>query len=346
MRTVGTVLFPLLIVVGGCAPYETSGEFYAGPVDPRDFPQAYRGDGASPTQFGTISPHSAFVRGDAVGYFSFPVPASVNPLAARGPSAFVFDPGPQSPFPTPAKCGAPAGYKFDQRLEAWRRDEQGNIFTKLPARTIDMVNVVSNTTYVPIVAEVAVTSMGEPCQDSKSASNIVARRDVTVDVTPAPKGVPNAIATGKPDGKFLAWAIIDPAADVRFPGDMLDPNTHLGPQKWGWYDHFLVAYIDGGYVPVDATKMPAVFATQNIFVPSVVLDDMKMPVPNEDIGTPSDVLQFKRGEAGYSPICRINIYTPPDPMDPSKNPKDAAMITMPVDTGRLVYCLQPEKQAP
>src|SRR5258708_35719012 len=327
-----------------CSPYDLSGEFYAGPVDPKDFPQAYRGDGASPTQFGTIAPLSAVVRGQAVGYFAFPVPASVNPLAARAPNAFVFDPGAQSPFPAPAKCQAPAGYKFDQRTESIRRDEQGNIFPRLPTRTIDMVNVTPTTSYVSLVAEVAVTSKSEPCQDAKSASSVVARPDVTVDVTSPPKSVPNAVATGKPDGKFLAWAIIDPAADVRFPGDMLDPTTHLGPQRWGWFDHFLVAYIDGGYVPTDTTKMPAVLVAQNIYVPSVVLV-MGKQVPNDDIGTPSDVLQFKRGEPGYSPLCHVMIYPPPDPADPTKNPTDAAMIAMATE-GRYVYCLQPEKQAP
>jgi hypothetical protein len=342
------------LAAAACSPYERSGEFYAGAVDPKDFPAVYRGVDVSPTQFGTFEPQSAFVRGEAVSYFAFPIPPGVKPDQARAPSAYVFDPAPTSPFPATPKCVPPPGYAYNQRTDFVPFNEQGNIFTRLPTRTVDMINVVETFTYVPLVAEVAVTSNGVPCQQPKSATNIVTRKDVTLDLIPPAMGVPNAMATGKPDGKFLAWAIIDPAADVRFLGGAVDPKTHLGPQKWGWFDHFLLAYLDGGYVPTQVATVPGangapatmstVLVAQNIFVPSIVLVK-GMQVPNEDIGTPSDVLQFKRGEPGYSPLCHVMIYTPPDPANPAMNPKDAAMIAMSTP-GKFVYCLQPERQAP
>jgi hypothetical protein len=341
--------------MGACQPYDQSGEFYAGAVDPKDFPVVYRGAGISSSSNGTFEANAAVVRGEKVGYYPFPVPASVtNPLRPRGSSVYVFDPGAASPFPSPAKCAPPRGYAYNQYRDYIRFDEQGNIFTRLPARTVDMLNVVETFTYEPLVAEIAVTSNGVPCQEPKSATNIVTRKDVTLDLIPPAMGVPNAMASGKPDGKYLAWAIIDPTADVRYPGGALDPRTFLGPQKWGWFDHFLLAYIDGGYVPTAPMTVTApdgmmttttVLVSQNIYVPSSVLVK-GAPVPNDDIGTPSDVLQFKRGEAGYSPLCKVMVFTPPDPMNPAMNPTDAAMIVMPTATGKYVYCLQPEKQAP
>src|SRR5262249_42584798 len=72
--------------------------------------------------------------------------------------------------------------------------------------------------YLPMVAEVPVISADEPCQEIKSEDILLTRNDVGVTViTAAP--FENAKQIGKPDGKFLAWALIDPRAEVDFTSD-------------------------------------------------------------------------------------------------------------------------------
>jgi len=339
-----------------CNPYERSGEYYAGPVDPKDFPRVYRGVGATANSFGVFEPSPAFVRGEMVGYFAFPVPAGVKPLTIRTaakapPVAYVFDPGDVSPFPTPAKCKPPANYTYDAQRDFVRFDEQGSVFSTLPTRSLDAVTMAEKFTYVPVVAEVKVTSNGEPCQDAKSAANVVARPDVTVMVKPG-TSPPQPV----PSGRYLAWAVIDPVADVFFLGGAQNPQTFLGPQKWGWFNHYLLAYLDGGFIPTTEVTVPGqngaadtqeTRATEQVlYVPDTVVDPATgMAAPNTAPGSGFDVLDFKRSDAGYSPICHLKLFTPADPMNP---PRDATAIPAAtvVDTMTYLYCLQPDPQVP
>ncbi len=191
-----------------------------------------------------------------------------------------------------------------------------------------------STTYTPVVAEVAVRTLGLPCQSIKTTDTVVTSRRVELDKKlPAIAG-PDTKPIGIPDGRFLAWAIIDPSAKVQ----PIDPATGLGPQSYGWYQHFLVVYLDGGYIPTSADGSELV--AQTLYVPAVVwgTDAAGAPalVPNSEPGSGLDLLEARRGDAGYSPFCRISLYQPPFPGVPMLNP-DPSQTTA---TDRYVYCLQ------
>jgi hypothetical protein len=326
-----------------CTPYNRfSGEFNAGPVDPSKFPPAYLGSGGDPKLAGgTFTPNTAFVAGTKVNYYVFPLgsgqASAKDPLATSNfapPLAYVFDPAANDPNASPQRCVAPANYNWTncpqddpdhctQRTDAVRMDQQGNLFTALP----------SSAAYVPIVAEVPVTSAGEACQSIKTTDTLIASNQVSVK-SQVPKGAPSGTKpVGVRDGKLIAWAIIDPSAIV----NPTDPVTGLGPQEYGWYQHYLVVYIDGGYVPVNGGDLVA----QNLYVPNHYLgtDANGNPAVVASGGTPGtgfDVLQATRGSAGYSPVCHIFTFDG----DPKNLPTDATKIENATDTMTFTYCFQ------
>jgi len=307
-------------VAGGCNPYEKrSGEYYAGAVDPAAFPAPYLGAGGDPKLGGGVfAASAAFVDGNAVGYYPFPFSAAqlaaADPLALGDafttPPAYVFDPGASDPFPQKARCAPPANYVFDAQRDGIHYDDQGNVFTALPA----------DARYVPLVAEIPVQSNGAPCQSVKSS---------------------DALMQGVPDGKIVAWALIDPSAQVLFPDGSVDPTTFVGPQKLGWYNHYLTQYLDGGYVPT----MGGALVAQTLYVPTLIpgTDMSGAPAAVPTMGEPGsgfDLLTAARGSAGYSPICQVMTFVPADPLNPPTSVAAIDMATvMPAPTPFL-YCFQ------
>ncbi len=356
----------------GCSPYERrSGEYNAGAVDPLKFATPYLGKGGSGKMpgMGRFEFAKAYANGKDVLYFPLAFngrqakasdPLDLNSL--KPPSGYVFDPSATETAPDSAKCMKPDGYVFDQQRDAVRYDRQGNIFTALP---IDSTTP-GSTTYVPIVSEVEVRSNGNPCQDIKSEATLVKRSDVSLDLIPPPEGVVDALPTGKPNGRFRAFAIIDPAAEVTTPlpvgagngapeecgpeTDAICKQFHkdgMGPQRWGWFKQYLLAYLDGGNIPLQVINPMGKLrvATQNLYVPTSALfwnpETKKFEedaVPGPGVGP--DVMEFRRGEAGYSPICRIWTFDPVDVNDPDKLEKKASDVQNPKDTGKFTYCLQ------
>lgn len=356
----------------GCSPYERrSGEYNAGAVDPLKFATPYLGKGGSGKMpgMGRFEFAKAYANGKDVLYFPLAFngrqakasdPLDLNSL--KPPSGYVFDPSATETAPDSAKCMKPDGYVFDQQRDAVRYDRQGNIFTALP---IDSTTP-GSTTYVPIVSEVEVKSNGNPCQDIKSEATLVKRSDVSLDLIPPPEGVVDALPTGKPNGRFRAFAIIDPAAEVTTPlpvgagngapeecgpeTDAICKQFHkdgIGPQRWGWFKQYLLAYLDGGNIPLQVINPMGKLrvATQNLYVPTSALfwnpETKKFEedaVPGPGVGP--DVMEFRRGEAGYSPICRIWTFDPVDVNDPDKLEKKASDVQNPKDTGKFTYCLQ------
>ena len=344
-KTIVAAALGSLATLPACNPYNNfSGEYYAGPFDGTGFPSAYQGELPGPADQGggVITPIAAAANNAAIGYYMFPLgkgqgadpdgvlpddPLNVDFLTI--PNAYVFDPvaTPANALPSPGKCAFPKEYVFDQRTEAYRHDEQGVIFTSVP-----------NAAYFPIVAEVPVTSAGQPCQDAKSAAAVKAKLD--------------GIQVGTPDGKYLAFAILDPASDVQ-------PNgaNGLGPIHLGFYNHFLVQFIDGGYVPtisvqaMGMTPAHTEFVTQKLYYPTSVagVDDMTMmpiAVPADPF-TGNDILEAGRGDAGYSPICEVWSYDPdldPVTMLPVARGSAAELTATEMGTamatGQLVYCFQ------
>jgi len=107
-----------------------------------------------------------------------------------------------------------------------------------------------------------VSSAGQPCQRFKSR-----------DQTEKALGL-------MASGKFLAWMIIDAGAAVYKYSDDPDMDTRgLDLQKWGWYNRYLLAYLDGGYIPTTemmvtenmVTKPVVVMTTQKLYYPRTVL---------------------------------------------------------------------------
>lgn len=320
----------------GCNPYKDAGlkgDFNAGSADPANFPSPYRGTGASRNVAGSgrFTEVRAYIEENPSAYFLFPYPPAqqVTPgytysaSALNGdagyvatqtskaldirnltlPLAYVFDPpGGGTPFPQRQACVSPSGYSYDRRRDDVRYDEQGNIFTELPAATFTS-GLLPTWLYVPVIREVPVRSNGESCQQIKSERTLLARGDVIV-----PKASPDA-TSGTPDGKYLALAQIDPGSGVyRFgqspaPSPTLD-NTGTDIQHWGWYQQFLIAYIEGGYVPVDLANANR-FLAQNLYIPSRIAGT---PPSVGKVGAGYDVLEFPRGHPNYSPICRVLVY--------------------------------------
>jgi hypothetical protein len=327
------------ILLVACDPHERrSGEYYAGAVDPAAFPAAYLGAGADParSRSGTVVAFAARAQGVAAPYYAFALSdaqaAAADPLALAVvgvgagagvpggdaaaipvPLAYVFDPTLAAP-----RCTPPRGYAYDAQRDAYRLDDQGPVFTALPAAG-----------YAPVVAELPVTSNGEGCQSIKSAATLATASDVVVDA-------------GGPDGRFLAWAIVDPSAEVRFPDGHLDPDDGLGPQKLGWFDHYLVTYLDGGVVPTRTDAAVVRVVPQNLYVPTaipVTLPSGEVVTGAGALGSGFDLLDAARGEPGYSPLCHVFSFAPADPLAPAVSAAelDPSLLH---DTGAFVWCLQ------
>jgi hypothetical protein len=369
------------LLAASCSPYERrAGEAWVGPIDPAGFPAPYLGAGGDPKRGGGVILASvATAHGERAPYYAFAVSAAQaasddplaiatdgNPAAVPAPLAYVFDPqlppaagdlgagdlgvpdmagaappiAPE-PFPVTQRCTAPSGYAYDARRDAYRLDEQGNVFTQLPA-----------VGYAPVVAEVPVTSNGEACQSIKSSSTLVTRTDVLVQTVPPRFPLPNAKPTGVPDGNFLAWALVDPSAEVRFPDGTLDPSNGLGPQKIGWLDRYLVTYLDGGYIPVTTTIRPGMAGNpethvvhiipENVYFPTqipVTLPSGVVVVGTGKLGAGFDILDARRGEPGYSPLCKVFSFVPRDPLNPATSASMIDALDL-HDTGTWVWCIQ------
>jgi hypothetical protein len=329
-----------LMGLSGCNPYERwdGDEFNAGPVDAQSFPPEYLGTGANRQRAGSgsFTARRAYVAGAATEHFIFSFSSAqrgalaADPLVVSGlptPNAYVFDNG----------CKAPEGYSFDPVRDAVDYSQQGVIFSRLPSTTYTP-GAEPTWTYVPLVARVPVTSQGETCQTIKSEPALVKRagKEVGVPLTaPAP-------ATGKQvgvsDGTLLAHAIIEPGASVFKVGQTSSNSTGVGPQKWGWYNQYLLAYLDGGVVPTvttneevenDAGELETVpvkrLVTQTLYYPR---SQVTVGTANRSVtvGQGYDVLAARRGETGYSPVCEVLTYDAGGPLTAAQLPKSAAEI--------------------
>jgi hypothetical protein len=350
-----------LLALAGCNPYHNlDGDFYLGPVDAAKFPAAYLGqgfDGAG--SVGTIAPATAAVAGGAqVVYYGFPVGAGANALKLRSASGgtivdrepvYVFD---GDPTRDSTACVAPSGYVYDLQRDFVRFDRQGNVFQE--AQSSGDAPGLPGDGYLPAYAEVPVTSSGEACQSVRSSEFLVTNPSLSVMTTPPPSGTQRD-AVGVPDGKYLAMAVVDPRAIVLDASGGLDGNG-MGPQRWGFYAHYLVAYLEGGYVPTRVAMVPGM----NGGPPTQLTEGLPMLLyaPNSGcnaahpldpttpcIGKGQDVIDGLsgmpgvRGQPGYSPICHVLTYTPGS-AGPATSPSQIDPATLDPDTNSYVYCLQ------
>lgn len=305
---------------------------------------------------GRFTETAAWAHGVPANYFRFPFPpnlvtttgyaapqATAKPLRAGAggltvPLAYQFDPAadPNAPEQDSTLCQAPANYVFDPVHEDVPKDRQGNLLSALPAANYPVGGLVS-WSYAPVVRRVTVKSGGEACQAPKSDLTLLTRGDVNVTLDPVPNadGTPRAV----PDDVYLAWALIDPGSPVLRAGQTLDTTkgpcvagaaggcNGLGTQRFGWYRQFLVAYLDGGAIPFKDTTAGTTttrdFVPQKLYFPR---SGAGAAASANALGGGNDVVEFARGEAGYSPICQVFSYVVPagQPV-----PRDAAVIAGP-----------------
>ena len=321
-------------------PGDPTEEPLLGAVDASQFPVAYRGAGVhvgSTTGGGLIDASTAFAHGQMVAYYRFAFPGSdlnVDDLLPTfdGPDpalAYVFDPAPPSPYPKMPACMVTP----DQPGEGFRRSQQGAIFTRLP----------SAPDYLPLVQEVTVTSNGEPCQAIKSEAGVIAN-DQSVELVDLASGV--TPKRGNADGRYLAWAIIDPLAHLADVNGNFDSIAALTAYKVGFSDQRMLAYVDGGYAPTTAGANDGngggalLLVAQDLYYPTTLPPAQAGGMTRA--GSPGmghDVLQFARGDTGYSPICHLIAFTPADPNNLPTNAEAILPSQLGQDTGVYVFCL-------
>lgn len=336
----------LLFAATACNPYtQRSGEYIAGAVDPVNFPPGYVGTGGDRTRpgRGTFTENRAYAHGNPVGYFSFPfsttqLPATATAGAMVDPLRVIDKGKPYAKVPTPTvyafdpamPCMVAPGYVYDQRRDDVPYNIQGPIFTALPTATYTP-GFTPLYSYVPIVSEAIVQAPSLPCQAVKSQETLMA----------------NATMGGGPDGKFLAWPIIDGDAPVYRYGDTAATSSGWGIQKLGWYNHYIVTYLDGGYVPTGPSDdgTGTVMITQSIFYPRSPVTK-GMTTFNGGLGFGYDTLEAMPGDANYSPVCAVYSYDLGNTVTVDQVPQDAATIkamyasTFVADRTKYIYCLQ------
>ena len=344
MRTFPALL--LLFAATACNPYsQRGGEFIAGAADPVNFPPAYVGTGGDRTRpgRGAFTELRAYAHGNPVGYYSFPFSTAQLPTTAAAAAMVdplrVVDKGkPYAKVPTPTAyvfdpampCMAPAGYVYDQRRDDVRYDQQGVIFTALPSATYT-AGALASYSYVPIVSEAMVQAPPLPCQALKSEETLKA----------------NAAMGGGPDGKYLAWPIIDGDAPVYRVGETSATSSGWGIQKLGWYNHYIVTYLDGGYVPTGPSDdgTGTVMVTQSLFYPRSPVTKGTMTF-NGGLGFGYDTIDAAPGDANYSPVCAVYRYDIGATVTVDQVPQDAATIrtlyasTFLAASPKYIYCLQ------
>jgi hypothetical protein len=354
-----------LLAVAGCNPYQNlDGDFYLGPVDAKSFQKPYQGSGFDPNASqGTITPALAGVAGgNVVAYYAFPTgadPLTIDQVDAHSRAlVYVFD-GDSSKDTT--KCKKPSdNYIYNARTDFVRFDRQGNVFEDQSAGVLP-----DAASYVPVYEEVPVASNGEGCQTIHSAEGLVTNPGVTVAHGAKPSDE-NEHAVGTPDGKYLAVAVIDPRAFVLAPDGTVDSGGN-GGQRFGFINHMLLAYIEGGPIPTQVVTVPGMMGapdqmvisakTATIYAPNVTLDMKGKPVQC-DLAAPTDPMapciglgadlidgttpgsDATRGAAGYSPICAVRTFTPADPKNLPTDPAAIDPATLDPDTMTFIYCLQ------
>jgi len=346
----------LAVLLGACSIYPSwDGVYNNGPVDPITYPPPYLGANGDRTKpaLGTFTAIAAKSRGEDVQFYLFPfspvalpsgkVDPKVDPLAlivdgkpnTKVPvsTVQVFDgKAGERPFRASPACVTPQDYTYDPRRDDMRSDEQSPVFSAVPNATYDTAKLTVSYNYMPIVAEVS-TSNTEQCQKYRA--------------TPTP---PFGIFDGS--GYFLAWAQIDPGAAVYKVGETSSNSVGMGVQKYGWFNFYITAFIDGGYIPTRAdTNMDGTetvhMVTQKLYYPR-----SKIATKTGDAtaaqGKGYDVLDAPRGRSGYSPVCELFTYDAGAPVTVDKLPQDVDTIianfgaTLQPGNPTYIFCLQAE----
>ena len=236
----GVVVWGLLLL-SGCNPYDRrSGEYSAGPVDVSHFPAAYLGAGGDAKRGGGVFQASAaFVDGDGDRLLLVPVRRRA---ARRRRSAGA------------RRLHRAEGLRLRSgRERSLRRQARvrgaGRLRLRRAARRLSASTI--RATCSPRCPPTPATRRSSPrCRCSRTASR-ASRSRARARWCRAPTSwpcrcsrrpraaPPDALPTGVPDGRLLAWAIVDPAPRSLPRRHARCRRAGLGPQKIGWFDHYL-----------------------------------------------------------------------------------------------------------
>ena len=174
---------------------------------------------------------------------------------------------------------------YDQRLDAFKRDQQFPIANALPTNN---ANISGARPPVGVVAVYGVTGVsGETCNDLKYADSIA-------NFTDSSAGSFGARRTEKPIG-YEVWMIFDPSVVVLSAagGTVLDVPSF-------WFRGLLANYLSGGRIPQDAQG--------NL----TGMDGVILDPTGSAFALPTDakavLLPYQPGDDGYSPIVRLHDY--------------------------------------
>jgi hypothetical protein len=271
-----------------------------GPEDKSKTPDAYKGfidgtvldskflSGVCPTATSATArctsyiAQKGFAKGEPVLFYNL---GGFNTLASTVPA---IKPSDLKAAPNSVAYQLPDGActgssTFDPLKEAYANDRQFPLFNALPlpARS----GAVPTWPFVNVRKFALGGSI--QCNDIKAASSIG-----TAD---AP-GKFGAVAEDAVEARL--WAVIDPAFPLT-PG-----SADFKPERYGWYNNLLLTYLDGGPIPANAQgELQA--------MEGVILD----PAGSTAFARPTDsqavLLQFKKGEPGFSPIVKLRSFRLP-----------------------------------
>lgn len=307
----------ILALLPACSPYPDDGEFFAGVVFARNFLAGVRrlttavqppASNPAPPRAQSderINAYSLLADTGTTSVTTTPTTAApaTSPLWANlygpkvtrpdGTSVPLHTDTAQQVYVFDGNCQAPDDYKFDERVDLYRRDRQYPIFTDLPellSSNGGRPGRLSAGSYSAIVEVIRVQiPSGFPCQSVKRWKTVTDRTAEKI-----PGDIQLAPSTKK---EYRLLLIFDPVL-----------TTPPLPTQLGWFDQLLVTYVDMGPVPVDEAtstfKTMPVVRFVNTATPPVALPGVAQAV----IGNLDERERLAAAPYAYSPICRtVNV---------------------------------------
>lgn len=316
-RSAALLCATIAALLPACSPYPDDGEFFAGVVFARNFLAGVRrlttavqppASNPAPPRAQSderINAYSLLADTGTTSVTTTPTTAApaTSPLWANlygpkvtrpdGTSVPLHTDTAQQVYVFDGNCQAPDDYKFDERVDLYRRDRQYPIFTDLPellSSNGGRPGRLSAGSYSAIVEVIRVQiPSGFPCQSVKRWKTVTDRTAEKI-----PGDIQLAPSTKK---EYRLLLIFDPVL-----------TTPPLPTQLGWFDQLLVTYVDMGPVPVDEAtstfKTMPVVRFVNTATPPVALPGVAQAV----IGNLDERERLASAPYAYSPICRtVNV---------------------------------------
>ena len=349
----GAGLFSIgcLLLVSACDPYERFGknDDSLGPVDPLNFPPANLGvqpDGSPGNRrlsgLGAFTAVPAFAGGVEAAYFAYPFPPGSDATSLRLDAEVP----PASTCSTPLTGAHPP--PAINMIAAATRSPSISRATSSPSCPPPATRPSWGRARATCLwsREIPVSSPTMGCQLPKSKETLAQFDGMTA---------------REPDGKFLAFLVIDPGSPV-YPAGAAADHPGVGVQRWGWYNRYLLAYLDGGRDPHRAGDRDGGQAARRhhgraAWSPSACTYPRSLVIgrhgcrrgPGRAWAPATTSWPPGAEPPGYSPMCEVYTYDAGLPLPPGEPARDAATIEMKFNTPAAplepasppyVFCLQ------